>query len=247
MGQSHRDLSAAMDARQRAEPTAVGPATENGRASRIEYWPDRRGTGARQRRAVLQERDPSLLAVGGLAGKSVAVQSLSAFERLLFDHAAKLTAGSAAAEDGYACGLAASVARFQSHLEFIDGVSPAPARVVRLDPVLHKLSIRHIDANGAGVAAFAMQYEGDRRDDVPLVGLLGDGEARLLRPPRSIVRRMRHYTGGIAFDSSGNVLAASSSRGHLVTFWSESGRYLGMAETPDASGLAAALAPRPSW
>lgn len=106
----------AMDAWQRAQPIAVGPVMEKGRTARIEYWPDRRGTGARQLRAALQERDPALIAEDGLAGKSVALQSLSAFERLLFDHAANLADGGAAMDDRYACNLAAAIARFQSRL-----------------------------------------------------------------------------------------------------------------------------------
>ena len=106
----------AMDAWQRVQPLSFGPVVENGRMARIEYWPDKRGTGARQLRAALQEKDAGLLAAEGLAGKSVALQSLSAFERLHFEHGPNLVAGTASDEDRYACRLAASIATFQSRL-----------------------------------------------------------------------------------------------------------------------------------
>ena len=79
---------------------------------------------------------------------------------------------------------------------------------VRLPQRLHQLSIRHVAANAAGLVAVAMQYEGSKRDQVPLVGLHnGSGENRLLQAPPEILRRMRQYTGVIAFDPAGELLA----------------------------------------
>jgi hypothetical protein len=49
---------------------------------------------------------------------------------------------------------------------------------------------------------------------------------------------MRHYTGGVAFDVTGRFLAASSPRGHLVTFWHvAAGDFLGQLDVADASGV----------
>ena len=105
---------------------------------------------------------------------------------------------------------------------------------------LHKLSIRHLDVNRHGRVAVAMQYEGDRRDRVPLVGLHDAGGAiRLLHAPDAIQRRMRHYTGSVAFDARGTVLAATSPRGHVVTLWDAgTGDFLKAVEAIDASGVA---------
>ena len=104
------------------------------------------------------------------------------------------------------------------NLTYLDADSGRVVEAVRLTPALHKLSIRHLDVNRNGDVAVAMQYEGDRRDRVPLVGLHRRGGAlRLLHAPAPIERRLRHYTGSVAFDSSGAFLAVSSPRGHLVT------------------------------
>ena len=113
------------------------------------------------------------------------------------------------------------------------------ARAV-LPKELHKLSVRHIDIAEDGRIAFAMQYEGDRRHQVPLAGLLdGNLQVSYLRPPPQIETRFRHYTGSIAFDRSGQFIAVSSPRGHLATLWNaRSGKLLHAVDASDASGLA---------
>jgi predicted lipoprotein len=106
----------AMHAWQRAQPIGFGPATWDGRASRIEFWPDKRGTAARQVALALRTRDMALIAEGGLEKKSVALQNLSTYERLVFDHGDTIASGQATPEDLYACALAAAIARYQSEL-----------------------------------------------------------------------------------------------------------------------------------
>ena len=50
---------------------------------------------------------------------------------------------------------------------------------------------------------------------------------------------MRHYTGSVAFDARGTVLAATSPRGHVVTLWDAgTGDFLKAVEAIDASGVA---------
>lgn len=107
---------AMMDAWQRAQPIAFGPVTWEGRAARIEFWPDKNGVGARQLRKALAAMDPELAAPGGLEGKSVALQSLSALERILFTRGERLAAGGGSDEDRYACALAVAIARYQAAL-----------------------------------------------------------------------------------------------------------------------------------
>jgi uncharacterized protein len=106
----------AMDAWQRAQPIALGPVTWDGRASRIEFWPDKGGTASRQVRQALQAQAPDLIADGGLEGKSVALQSLATYERIIFESGDKIASADATAEDRYACALAAAIARFQAGL-----------------------------------------------------------------------------------------------------------------------------------
>lgn len=106
----------AMDAWQRAHPIAFGPVTWDGRVSRIEFWPDKRGTAARQVAAALRDQDPELISKGGLQGKSVALQNMATFERLVFDRGERMASESAAPEDRYACVFASAIALFQSEL-----------------------------------------------------------------------------------------------------------------------------------
>lgn len=114
-----------------------------------------------------------------------------------------------------------------------------------LAPRLHKLSIRHLDVNDRGQVAVAMQYEGDKRDKVPLVGLHDGGERiRLLEAPGEVQERMRLYSGSVAYDSSGDFLAVSSPRGSLITLWDgRNGAFLGSRAAVDGSGVARAGAP----
>jgi len=106
----------AMDAWQQAQPIALGPVTWDGRAARIEFWPDKSGTAARQIRQALQDQDPALVAEGGLAGKSVALQNLATYEQLLYERGERIASAAASAEDRYACALMAAIARFQAGL-----------------------------------------------------------------------------------------------------------------------------------
>ena len=108
----------AMSTWQRAQPIGFGPVTRDNRQARFEFWPDSGGSTDRQIRRVLNERDPALVADGGLNGKSVALQNLATFERLLAENVARLAgAGNAATqEDKYACAWMSEIARFQLRL-----------------------------------------------------------------------------------------------------------------------------------
>ena len=93
-----------MDGWQRAWPFSFGPVMRAAGRARIAFWPDRRGSAARQMRTVLRNRDEALLDANALAGKSVAVKDLQALERLLFE----------APRDAYTCRFAGAIARHQS-------------------------------------------------------------------------------------------------------------------------------------
>ena len=124
-------------------------------------------------------------------------------------------------------------------LAFVDARSGALVGQACLPVRFHKLSIRHLDIDRGGRVAVAMQYQGDRRDRVPLVGLCdGKSDIRLLHAPSPNEQRMQHYTGSIAFDVTGEVLAATSPRGHVVTFWNaRTAAYLCQIQATDVSGI----------
>jgi len=127
------------------------------------------------------------------------------------------------------------------NLAYLDATSGRLLALAELPSHLHQLSIRHLAVDRRGRVAIAMQYEGSRQDRVPLVGVHERGaDVRLFPAPDSIERRLRHYTGSIAFDRAGEVLAVSSPRGHLVTFWDAAqGALLSHVAARDACGVAA--------
>ncbi|MDX1433376.1 MAG: imelysin family protein [Gammaproteobacteria bacterium] len=96
---------------QRAQPITFGPVSDGAGQARIEYWPDKRGTGARQLRRALASEDASLLDASALSFKSVALTDLQALEQVLFDDDSTLLE-----RGGYRCRLALSIARHQSVL-----------------------------------------------------------------------------------------------------------------------------------
>lgn len=116
---------------------------------------------------------------------------------------------------------------------------------VRLAPELHQLSIRHLAVGAGDRVAMAMQYEGPFGDPVPLVALHRRGEQPLLlEASRPVLRRMKQYSGGAAFDRAGRVLAVSAPRGNRLVFWDAlEGRFLSSVDLADGCGIAPAEAP----
>jgi hypothetical protein len=104
---------AALAAWQRAQPINFGPVAKNGRAERFEFWPDTGASTDRQIRRAMSEHDPAMVTPGGLDGKSIALQNLATFERLLAENAAHMGGGAPSDEDRYACAWMTEIARFQ--------------------------------------------------------------------------------------------------------------------------------------
>ena len=99
---------ATMDAWQRAQIIQFGPIYENKGPARFQFWPDKRGTGQRQLRQVLNNQDETVLPSGALAEKSVALGDLQALEYVLFNDPSAITA-----TDSFACRYAVAIASNQ--------------------------------------------------------------------------------------------------------------------------------------
>ncbi len=99
------------DAWQRLQPIAFGLIQAKGLDARIHFWPDKHGTAGKQLSKLLAKPDPAALE-SGVAGKSAALQSLTALERVLFDQADTLITK----EGAFACSLALAIADFQGDL-----------------------------------------------------------------------------------------------------------------------------------
>lgn len=93
------------DAWAAVEALRFGPVTFNLRLERFESWPDPRDSVGAQLAAMIEARDREALMPHSFAQRSVAVQGLTALERLLFDEGAR--AALAAGDEGaaYRCDL----------------------------------------------------------------------------------------------------------------------------------------------
>ncbi|WP_069298645.1 DUF1513 domain-containing protein [Neptunicoccus sediminis] len=92
-----------------------------------------------------------------------------------------------------------------------------PLETLRLDPALHKNSIRHLDVSGDGLVAVGMQWQGETGQVVPLVFTHRPGEQAVFPDiAPEVYRRMLGYVGSIAINNAGDRLAATSPRGGVV-------------------------------
>jgi hypothetical protein len=101
---------------------------------------------------------------------------------------------------------------------------------------LHQNSIRHLALTGAGIA-FAMQWEGDPAEPVPLLGLWTPGNAPVLcNAPETEMFTMQGYAGSIA--CAGGRVALTSPKGGAVMIFSEDGQPLATHRRADLAGVA---------
>jgi hypothetical protein len=121
----------------------------------------------------------------------------------------------------------------------LDATTGDVRRITRLDPSLHQLGIRHLAEAPDGSLCAALQYEGPAEDYPSLAMVVRpDGTPMLLDMPQDMTVRCRNYTGDVAVNAEGSVMALSCPRGNAVLLWDpRDGRYLGHRETPDLCAL----------
>lgn len=104
-----------------------------------------------------------------------------------------------------------------SYLDF-DG---ALLEQLELPPELHLNSIRHLATRRDGTVAFAMQWQGDLGEMVPIAGLHRPGApVKLLADGDPRVMNLNGYGGSIAFSADGAQVAVTSPRGGVVQLMS---------------------------
>ena len=115
---------------------------------------------------------------------------------------------------------------------------------IELPPAMRRNSIRHLAVREDGLVAFALQWQGNKSDPVPLVGLHRRGEApRLLAADDATQADMKGYGASIAFSGDGTRVAVTSSKGGLaLVFAVETGAFTGALRAPDICGLARGVA-----
>ncbi len=133
-----------------------------------------------------------------------------------------------------------NIESMRPNLSVLDLVSGACLAQAALPSELHKLSIRHLAVAPRGLVGLALQYEGSKRDAVPLIATFDGSSIRPFQHSAGLARSLRHYTGSIAFDASGAWLAVTSPRAHTVTIWhAESGELVDRVSLADGCGAAA--------
>lgn len=110
--------------------------------------------------------------------------------------------------------------------------------MVELAPDLHRNSIRHLAAAADGQVAFAMQWQGDPMQPVPLLGLHRRGQAPALATAPVVEQRaMQGYAGSVALDAARGRVAITSPRGGRVHLFGLDGAYLDTHRRADICGL----------
>ncbi|TNJ41850.1 DUF1513 domain-containing protein [Phaeobacter sp. B1627] len=112
--------------------------------------------------------------------------------------------------------------------------------IMELPAELHKNSIRHIAVRSDGTVGFAMQWQGDPGDEVPIVGLHRPGDTpRLMAEGDPRRRNLNGYGGSIAFSGDETQIAVTSPRGGVVQIMAcATGHLVAEHHLPDVCGLA---------
>jgi hypothetical protein len=104
---------------------------------------------------------------------------------------------------------------------------------------LHQNSIRHLAIGPRDEVAFAMQWQGDAFEDVPLLGVHTQGNAPVLFEPSLREHlTMKGYASSVSWDGAGEEVAITSSRGGRVQRFGADGTFVSAHAQPDVSGLA---------
>ncbi len=105
-------------------------------------------------------------------------------------------------------------------------------------PDMWQNSIRHLALGPDGLVAFAMQWQGDLAEPVPLLGLHRRGTEVILAEPKDAeMFAMQGYAGSIAFSPDGAEVAITSPRGGRVQAFSAEGAPLWSVPRADVCGL----------
>lgn len=124
-----------------------------------------------------------------------------------------------------------------SNLSYIDLEGHVLAHL-HLDQAHRKNSIRQLAVAENGQVAFAMQWQGDPHNDLPLLGVHHRESNAVTLKDDASVRRMMGYLGSVAIAADGETIAATSPRASLVQVFHNPGLISELA-LEDVCGVAA--------
>ncbi|MEL7300812.1 MAG: imelysin family protein [Pseudomonadota bacterium] len=161
---------------QRSSIVGLGPIAEAEGPMRVQLWPDPKGFSARATRAASASADPSLLAPGGLDGRSIALTNLTALEGLIHEPVAP---------GSFGCDLTVAIAGFQADLAIglVSAWTPgSDYRALFDDPGVENPRYASVDDQVRDLLAGAVVYV-DRLRKFKLLRGMGSapGEARAER------------------------------------------------------------------
>ncbi len=133
-----------------------------------------------------------------------------------------------------------NIATMSPSVIFMDAESGEILVDHRLDPSLHKLSLRHMALDGAGRVWVGGQFEGPDSEKPPLVAVISrDKDPVLKSMPDQMSGKLQNYIGSVTANADGSVIATSAPRGGKTLFWNtETGNLIGHQEIPDGCGVA---------
>lgn len=127
------------------------------------------------------------------------------------------------------------------NLAFVDSATGDLLDNMELAPQFHQTSIRHISIDGKNRVWFGCQHQGEKTEEVPLVGSYRrDGTLRLSTIPEELYFSVRNYVGSVMCNVEGSLVATSCPRGGKVLYWDAAkGGFLGETALRDGCGVAA--------
>lgn len=137
-----------------------------------------------------------------------------------------------------------NLATMEPSLALIDSETGDLVAIDRLPAEFHQLSIRHMVEAPDGALWFGAQYEGPKRDRVPLVGTFArDRGLELLEADPRSTARMNQYVGSVGISGDGETVIATGPRGGVYMEWRTNSRALrGLHDFVDVAGAAPASA-----
>ena len=110
---------------------------------------------------------------------------------------------------------------------------------IELEPEYRRNSIRHLAIGPDSTVAFALQWQGNRSQRPPLLGIHRRGlTERLLAAPSDDHGRMQGYAGSVAVSGDRTKIAITSPRGGVLQIFDVAGgSYLGQLHRTDVCGI----------
>lgn len=112
--------------------------------------------------------------------------------------------------------------------------------VVEPEPDMRRNSIRHLAVAADGTVSFGMQWQGDQRQVVPLVGTHRRGaELTLMQADPNLWQQMQGYVGSVAISEDGHQVAVTSPRGNIAALFDrDTHQFSEMIAMEDVCGIA---------